>query len=89
MHKKVMWAKVDKKVLLEKYTKPCNTEFKALLDCVQGKESSRELIDTTFSKLNKILVSHGQSLPKRKRKKHYRLYWNDELKMLELDKITH
>ena len=83
----IKWGKIDKNILREYYTDPCDSECVLIYERISEAIATPQIIDDSFEALINTMIRASGNLPKPKWKRHYRPYWNGELKQLKAEKI--
>ena len=60
-----------------------------VLNNLQGKFLSNEMLNSTFERVTKILKDADKNVPRRKFRQNIKPYWNEGLRRLKKEKIVH
>ena len=83
----IKWSKIKGPTLHAEYTVPCEYFCEDLLGYHDIDSMSPSEIDSLINEVTDSLVNLGRKLPKAKRKKHVRPYWNSILTDLKKAKV--
>ena len=78
---------LNTETILTLYSTPINSDLTEIMSIAYSQHITPDKLDEIFKMVVNSLIRHDKNLPRRRMRKHYKPYWNEELSRLKKEKV--